>query len=549
MSRANCARALILVYAVLSGALYCALLPLWEGFDELYHYGYVQYLLRTRTLPVIGKIRLSRELWTSLDFQPVSHFVQPYFYRPSITFEQYFRLSDKERRILRKQLDSIDVALQGEPSPRENYEAMQAPLTYLLLGPFERLFASLALPTRVLALRLLLSIASLVLLWIGSSRLAQRLALPAGMETAALFAIFSCQMLYAASCRVGNDALAAPWLLFFLSAVIDACEFPNLSRTILTAVMMALGLLIKASLLIFLPLCFVPPVLVLVRRTQRFSQALQRLVISLGILFAVAGPWYIRNVVLYHNVTATVESTSGVGPKQLLEAAASLPWRQSVAATVHMALWTGNNSYTTFSASTLNVFVALLGLAAVLYCSRARRSAPEMMVVSSILLYGIGLVGIMLSFFYSSHGSVITPMPWYVPVLIAPIALICFLGLARWQPWGRWIALAAVLLCAYVSAATWVAKLVPMYGGFSEPHARPRQLFAWYLNNSGQRDSILSSLCPGPLPLLYLLFAALLIMLIVCTVATCLTVGVRASLSASPLSGGRAKPAWRVPGV
>ncbi len=64
-----------------------------------------------------------------------------------------------------------------------------------------------------------------------------------------------------------------------------------------------------------------------------------------------------------------------------------------------------------------------------------------------------------------------------------------------------------VLLWTYVAAVSWIAKLVPLYGGFTDSHARPGQLLNWYLHGAAQRDSVLSNLCPAPLPMIYLLLA------------------------------------------
>src|SRR5713101_5237842 len=277
-------RALILVYGLLSAAFYCALLPLWEGFDEFYHYGYVQHVSTTWSIPVIWKTPISRELWNSLDFIPVSHFLQPYFQRPSTKFEDYFRLLAEQRIARRQALDTIPSALQREPSPRDNYEAKQAPLAYFLLAPFDRLMAAASLSTRVLTLRLLLSIATILSLWIGARGLAHRLGLSGWLEAAALFVIFSCQMLYGATCHISNDALLIPWTVFFLNAVIDSFEAPAYRRTALVAILMALGLLIKASLLVFLPLAFAARKVLLIRRT----------LLSAAILTILAGPWYLR---------------------------------------------------------------------------------------------------------------------------------------------------------------------------------------------------------------------------------------------------------------
>jgi len=143
-------------------------------------------------------------------------------------------------------------------------------------------------------------------LWIGTRGLARRLGLSEWMEAAALFVIFSCQMLYGASCHISNDALLIPWTVFFLNAVIDSFETPVYRRTALVAILMALGLLIKASLLVFLPLAFAARGALLIRRT----------LLATGILTVLAGPWYLRNVLLYHNLTGTVDTTPGIGPAE-----------------------------------------------------------------------------------------------------------------------------------------------------------------------------------------------------------------------------------------
>src|SRR5260370_18142756 len=50
--------------------------------------------------------------------------------------------------LFRSALDTIPSALRREPSPRDDYEAKQSPLSYLLLAPFDRLLASASLSTR-----------------------------------------------------------------------------------------------------------------------------------------------------------------------------------------------------------------------------------------------------------------------------------------------------------------------------------------------------------------------------------------------------------------
>src|SRR6266498_3837982 len=87
---------LILAFALTNGVLYALLMPLWEGFDEPYHYGYVQELSVHNRLPALGTTSLSLEVWDSLLLVPVSHVVQRNI-PVLMTFGEYFRSPEGER--------------------------------------------------------------------------------------------------------------------------------------------------------------------------------------------------------------------------------------------------------------------------------------------------------------------------------------------------------------------------------------------------------------------------------------------------------------------
>ena len=510
-------RAAILLYALAGAALYCGMLPLWEGFDELYHYGYVQYVSTWAAFPIAGRSALSRELWSSLDYAPLSSYIQPFLQRPTTKFQEYFALSDAERVHRRQAMDTIPREFQREASPRENYEAKHAPLTYFFLAPLDRLLSGAPLSDRVLILRLILSLASIALLWIGMHALAGRFGLSGAMESAALIVMFSCQMVLAVASHIGNDALLLPWFLFFLLAIIRACEAPSVLRVAQAAVVMAAGLLIKAFALFLLPLLLVP---LLIALTRSGRSAVKLATVSFGILLLLAGPWYVRNVVLYRTVTAAYDSLSDVTLGQVVKAALSMPWPRKISEMVHSALWTGNNSFTAFSSATLNLLLALLLAALVLFGLRLQRTIAELVIVSSIALYAVGLAATAAGFSASSHGQVAVAAPWYLPVLMAPVLLLCFAGLKRWQPAGTGLAVVNVLLWSYMGAATWLAKLIPQYGGFGDSRTQPRALWNWYVQSSASRDSILRNLCPAPLPALY----GLLLLVIASLLAACVLV-------------------------
>ena len=51
-----------MLFGLVNACLYSALLPLWEGFDEAFHYGYVETLWQTHRLPVLGRTLLPADV-------------------------------------------------------------------------------------------------------------------------------------------------------------------------------------------------------------------------------------------------------------------------------------------------------------------------------------------------------------------------------------------------------------------------------------------------------------------------------------------------------
>ncbi|MDQ6663113.1 MAG: hypothetical protein M3Z23_01815, partial [Acidobacteriota bacterium] len=83
------ARSLLILYALVNAVLYSVLLPLWEGFDEPFHFAYVQQLGNRQGLPDPRTARLSREVAVSVLFAPPSQVVKHNL--PEVTsYNQYF---------------------------------------------------------------------------------------------------------------------------------------------------------------------------------------------------------------------------------------------------------------------------------------------------------------------------------------------------------------------------------------------------------------------------------------------------------------------------
>ncbi len=115
----------ILTFGLLNAILYTGLMPLWEGFDEPFHYGYIQRLWNTRSLPVQRQATLSEEVWQSIALAPASPVVR--YNLPMVTtYDDFFRLLPAERRTRRRRIEQLDPALAALPSQAPNYEASRS---------------------------------------------------------------------------------------------------------------------------------------------------------------------------------------------------------------------------------------------------------------------------------------------------------------------------------------------------------------------------------------------------------------------------------------
>ena len=65
-----------------------------------------------------------------------------------------------------------------------------------------------------------------------------------------------------------------------------------------------------------------------------------------------------------------------------------------------------------------------------------------------------------------THGAANGPSPWYAQAILAPLLGLALLGAARWPRLGRFVAALLVLEFGYVLTATYVVKLIPLYGGY-----------------------------------------------------------------------------------
>ena len=177
---------LLLVYAALNAVLYSMLLPLWEGFDEPFHFGYVQQMANGQGLPDARSAHLSREVWEAILRVPASDPVKSNL-PEVVTYSEYFSWPLERRSGVQRSLRDIPRDYRWQLSNAGNYEAHHPPLAYLLLAAPERLLAGISLPARVLILRLIAALAGAFLLFTATVALCSELSIGAAQRNVVLF--------------------------------------------------------------------------------------------------------------------------------------------------------------------------------------------------------------------------------------------------------------------------------------------------------------------------------------------------------------------------
>ena len=448
-------RLLLIAYALVNSLLYSVLLPLWEGFDEPFHFAYVQQLGNWQGLPDPRSARLSREVGASILLAPASQVVKQNL--PQVTsYSQYFSWPESRRSEVQHELREIPTEMRWQPSEFLNYEAQQPPLAYIPLVFPERLLARVSLPLRVAILRIIVAVTGSLLLLGGAERLFLQLGIRDPYNAVALFCLLSCQMAWATIAHVGNDWLAVPIAVWTLVALNLLGSSPSRRTAAVAAVLLAVGLLAKAYFLALVPLLVA---LCALRRRWR------ELAIASVILCGLAGPWYARNLVRYGVLAGTQESRAGVDVPAVLRVAPTLNWPIVILSSVRSSLWSGNNTFLAFSANTLNLMIctSLVGL---LLWAGSHHANAEWITFSYCVLFVLALgYAATVSYIYT-HGAANGPSPWYAQVLLAPVLGLALLGASRSPRLGRFVASLLALVFGYVLAATYTVKLIPLYGGY-----------------------------------------------------------------------------------
>ena len=418
------------------GSFYCAMLPLWEGWDEYAHFAWLQHWIDHGTLPGFHD-PVSREIDESMRLAPLAgelRWIGP----PYQTHSQWWKLPAAERTERMRRLANLPPAFAHQPAehPFDFYEAQQPPLYYWGLSVPLRLLRQWPLEARVKAVRRIsMALASLAipLTWLAARFILTDDAL--ALLCAALLAVAPGFVIDVS--RVANDSLAIP----LVAALFLLLVRPG-KGLLASGITLGAALLAKAYLL-----ALIPGLALLWWRQKR------RLALTVLIAFLIAGWWYVRNLMLGYSLSGWMLRADAA---QVLKAAAfRINWFSAAHVIAKSFLWFGGWSFLTMK-SWIYVTFELAALLAVALAFRRRNLRIPAVLTGTYLLamaWGVAV--------YAVAQNVPNLPGWYLWPMGSMISVILVAGLRRYAV-GLVAALAALDLYGAAALQT------PFYAGLVE---------------------------------------------------------------------------------
>jgi hypothetical protein len=288
---------LLLIGSLLTGLGFILLLPPFEGFDETAHYSYIQQTAQAGTFPRLND-PLSAEIEKYLDVAPVALSVQARW-----TYRSFFNSSADTIDAGRKLLERPYRDQQWAAGSATNWQGQHPPLYYALLAPLYRISSEWSLKAQLLLLRF----ASYAIAWAGLLLivLSYRRSDPSD-NSAALFALGAAlwpalfPMWFPKMARLGNDCLVLLWSAVAVILIRGLLRTDAFRNYLGLGAICGLGVLTKAT---FLPFCAAVTLVLGVRaavmRPKQLDQAPAKLLAFAAVIIAIAGWWYVANILAY----------------------------------------------------------------------------------------------------------------------------------------------------------------------------------------------------------------------------------------------------------
>ena len=245
--------------------------PLWEGYDEYAHFGYIQHVVEEKTLPTFQD-QLSNEIVYTFDKTPMQNsflWVPAYsgkevlVYPYSIYWDNFDLKEIKNNRqlISSQPLESRFNSEQLVPI----YESQQPPVSYFLHVPVYLLFYDQDILTRVFALRIfsvLITALAVVVAYKTISLLFDDRFIRVGSM---IFLVFN-PMITSNVSRVNNEAVTILLFSVFLYLMVLYLKGKTNTKYVLViGIVLGLGLLTKST---FMPAVILVPIFIYLKHIQ-----------------------------------------------------------------------------------------------------------------------------------------------------------------------------------------------------------------------------------------------------------------------------------------
>jgi hypothetical protein len=448
-------------------AFYSAIEPLWEGYDEWAHFAVIRTMLANGEALVSRDAPIPRDVEASLELAPVPYEMR-YLPPPSVTHEAWWRLPAGERARRQAEYRAMPVQWRAEAGlgPLKAYEALQPPLYYWLMTPAAALAANASLGAQVVLLRwfgALIASAAIPLIF----RIAR---LVFGEDAPALGCAAAAALMPGLAvdlARVGNECVAVVlYALLIWAGLKTEREGIRPAAALRLGAILGFGLLAKAYFLTALPA--VALLLAWHFRNARGRRARVTLcaLIVAAASFAIAGWWYIRNLVSTGTLSGLSESVMlrHTSLPATLARLGEVNWVKAIDSVLLSHFYFGGWSSLTARAWMYHLLYAL-ALAAAIGLARLLRR-PEILWLAAVYaffwagqLYNVWML-------YLTKG-VATSMGWYLYAVLGAEATLAVAGLRALLPASlrRWAAPAAATLFALLDLYTVHALAIPYYTG------------------------------------------------------------------------------------
>jgi hypothetical protein len=291
-------KALLLIGSLLIGLSFAALLPPFEGFDEIAHYSYIEQIAETGAWPRLND-PISAEVSDYLDAAPgptslhTRWSYRAFFAAPPETIARGRTIVNTPR----------DPSRPWWPGAGSNWEGQHPPLYYALLAPVFNLSKGWSFERQFLFLRglsyLIGWISLCIVTFLPSVNLEKDQRVKTAMALApalwpALFPMWFIEM-----GRLGNDCLVTFWAACAAVLILRLSLKAGLFNYVLLGIVCAFGLLTKAT---FLPLTAAISFFLCYQtwtaRGDRlqFGQFARGLAAFVAIVIVISGWWYGKNL-------------------------------------------------------------------------------------------------------------------------------------------------------------------------------------------------------------------------------------------------------------